>query len=89
MSNFVSFGLRQISLAERSHSSFALIVISCVHVRNFFLFPVMPMRGVSGRSKLMKVGLRIGIRRLSADGGHSLLGQRECTDRERNRFCKL
>jgi hypothetical protein len=45
--------------------------------------------GVSGRSKLMKVGLRIGIRRLSADGGHSLLGQRECTDRERNRFCKL
>jgi hypothetical protein len=45
-----------ISLSERSHSSFAL-VISYVQVRNCFLFLVMPMRVVSGKSKLMRVGL--------------------------------
>jgi hypothetical protein len=32
----------------------------------FFLFPVMLMRVVSVRSKLMRVGLRTGIRRLRA-----------------------
>jgi hypothetical protein len=58
-----------ISLAERSHSSFALIV-SCVQVRICFLFPTMPMRVVSGRSMPMRVGLRTGILKLrvSIDG---------------------
>jgi hypothetical protein len=54
-----------ISLAERSRSSFALVV-SCVKVRNCFLFLVMPMRVVSGRSRPMRVGLHIGIIRLRA-----------------------
>jgi hypothetical protein len=52
-----------ISLTERSHSNFALIV-SCVQVRNCFLFPAMPMRVVNGRPKPMRIGLRTGIRRL-------------------------
>jgi hypothetical protein len=54
-----------ISLAERSRSSFALIVL-CVQVRICFLFPVMPMRVVSGKSKPMRVGLHTGILRLRA-----------------------
>jgi hypothetical protein len=54
-----------ISLAERSHLSFALAVF-CVHVRICFLFPVMPTRVVSGKSKLMRVGLRTRILRLRA-----------------------
>jgi hypothetical protein len=37
-----------------------------VQVRSFFLFPVMPMRVVSGKSKLMRVELRTGILRLRA-----------------------
>jgi hypothetical protein len=35
-------------------------------VRNYFLFPVMPMRVVSGILKLMRVGLCTGILRLRA-----------------------
>jgi hypothetical protein len=54
-----------ISLVERSHSSFALVV-SCVQVKNCFLFPAMPMRVVSGKSKPMRVELRTGILRLIA-----------------------
>jgi hypothetical protein len=38
----------------------------CVQVRNCFLFPAMPMRVMSGKSKLMRVGLCIGILRLRA-----------------------
>jgi hypothetical protein len=49
-----------ISLAERSRSSFALIVF-CVQVRNCFLLPVMLMRVVSGKSKSMRDGLHTGI----------------------------
>jgi hypothetical protein len=49
-----------ISLAERSRSSFALVVF-CVHVRNCFLLPVMPTRVVNGKSKPMRDGLRTGI----------------------------
>jgi hypothetical protein len=45
-----------ISLAERSHSSLALVV-PCVQVRICFLLQAMPTRVVSGRSKLMRVGL--------------------------------
>jgi hypothetical protein len=37
-----------------------------VQVRSFFLFSVMPMRVVSGKSKLMRVELRTGILRLRA-----------------------
>jgi hypothetical protein len=54
-----------ISLAEHSHSSFALIV-SYVQVRSFFLVSVMPMRVASGRSKLMRVGHHTRTLRLRA-----------------------
>jgi hypothetical protein len=54
-----------ISLVERSRSSFALVV-SCVQVRIYFLLPKMLMSVVSGRSKLMRAGLRNGILRLRA-----------------------
>jgi hypothetical protein len=54
-----------ISFAERSHSRFALVV-SCVQVRGFFLFPVTPMMVTNGRSKLMRVGHRTGILKLRA-----------------------
>jgi hypothetical protein len=49
-----------ISLAEHSHLSFALVVF-CVQVRNYFLFPMMPTRVVSGMSKPMRVGLHTRI----------------------------
>jgi hypothetical protein len=52
-----------ISLAERSRSSFALIVF-CVQVRNCFLSLAMLTRVVSGKSKPMRVGLRTRILRL-------------------------
>jgi hypothetical protein len=52
-----------ISLAERSCSSFALVIF-CVQVRNCFLFLVMPMKVVSEKSKPMRVGLRTRIHRL-------------------------
>jgi hypothetical protein len=52
-----------ISLAERSCSSFALVIF-CVQVRNCFLFLVMPMKVVSGKSKPMRVGLRTRIHSL-------------------------
>jgi hypothetical protein len=51
---------RWICLGEHSHSSFALVV-SCVQVRIFFLFLVMPMRGASERSKPMRIGCLIRI----------------------------
>jgi hypothetical protein len=35
-----------------------------VHVRNYFLFPAMPMRAVSGKSRPRRVGLYTGILRL-------------------------
>jgi hypothetical protein len=54
-----------IGLAERSHSSFTLVVF-CVQVRNYFLLPTMPMRVVSGKSKPMRVGLHTRILRLRA-----------------------
>jgi hypothetical protein len=59
----VIFSSPWISLDERSRSSFALVV-SCVPVRIYFLFPAMPMRVVRGRSKPMKVGLRTRIFKL-------------------------
>jgi hypothetical protein len=54
-----------ISLAERSRSSFALVVF-CVQVSNYFLFPTMPTRVVSEKSKPMRVRLRTRILRLRA-----------------------
>jgi hypothetical protein len=54
-----------ISLSERSHSSFALVV-SCVQVRSFFLFSVMSTMVASGRSQPMRVGYHTGILRLRA-----------------------
>jgi hypothetical protein len=52
-----------ISLAERSRSNFTLVV-SSMQVRNCFFFPVMSTRVVSGRWKLIRVGLHTGILRL-------------------------
>jgi hypothetical protein len=37
-----------------------------VQVRNCFLFPLMPTRVVSGKSKPMRIGLRTGILKLRA-----------------------
>jgi hypothetical protein len=54
-----------ICLVEHSHSSFALIV-SCVQVRNCFLFLAMPMRVVSGKSRPMRVEVRTRILSLRA-----------------------
>jgi Na+-driven multidrug efflux pump len=48
-----------VSLADHSHSSFALVV-SYVQVWNCFLFPVMLTRVVSGKSKPIRIGLRTG-----------------------------
>jgi hypothetical protein len=56
----VVFWTPRISLAERSHSTFALVV-SCLQVRSFFLFLVVPVRDASRRSKPMKDGHRTGI----------------------------
>jgi hypothetical protein len=56
-------GSHWISLAERSRSSFALVVFR-VQVRNCFLLLVMPTRVVSGKYKPMRDGLRTGILRL-------------------------
>jgi hypothetical protein len=54
-----------ISLAECSHSIFALVVF-CVQVRNCFLLPTMPTKVVSGKSEPMRVGFHTGILRLRA-----------------------
>jgi hypothetical protein len=59
----VTFWSPWISLAERSHSSFALNVF-CVQVRNYVLLPMILMSVVSGKSKPMRVGLHTGILRL-------------------------
>jgi hypothetical protein len=74
-----------ISLAKRSHVCFTLVV-SCVQVRICFLFPAMPTRVVSGRSKLLTVGLRTRILRLRASmdgilfkGEENVLNVRETT----------
>jgi hypothetical protein len=61
----VIFWSTWISFTERSRSNFALVVF-CVQVRNCFLFPVMPTRVVSGRSKPMRVGVCTGILKLRA-----------------------
>jgi hypothetical protein len=49
-----------ISLIERSRSNFPLVVFY-VQVRNCFLYPAMPTRVVSGKSKLMRVELHTRI----------------------------
>jgi hypothetical protein len=54
-----------ITMDMGSRSSFTLVV-SCVQVRNFFLFPAMMMRDASGRSKPMRVGHHTRILRLRA-----------------------
>jgi hypothetical protein len=65
----VTFWSLWISLVERSHSSFALVV-SCVQVTSFFLFLTMLTRVGSGRSKPMRVGILtriLGLRALMDD----------------------
>jgi hypothetical protein len=59
----VIFWSPQISLAERSCSSFALVIF-CVQVRSCFLLLAMLMKVVSGKSKPMRVGLCTRILRL-------------------------
>jgi hypothetical protein len=65
-----------ISLAERSRSSFALVVLFiCVQVRIFLLLPVMPARAVSERSRLRRAEFPTETRRCrSFEEAHSLLG---------------
>jgi hypothetical protein len=72
-----------ISLAERSRSRFALVV-TCVQVNLYFVFPAMPTRVVSGKSKPMRVGLCTMILRLRASmddilfkGEENVLNMRE------------
>jgi hypothetical protein len=85
----VIFWSSWISLAERSHSSFALDVF-CVQVRNCFLLPAMPMRVVSGKSKPTRVGLCTGILRLRAPmDGILFYGKKNVLIIERNCFRKL
>jgi hypothetical protein len=81
----VAFRSRRISLAERSRSSFALVVLFiCVQVRIFLLLPAMPTRAVSGRSRLRRAEFPTGTRRcMSSEEVHSLLGRRACAYRER------
>jgi hypothetical protein len=60
----VAFGSRRISLAERSRSNFALVVLFiCVQVRIFLLLPATPTRAVSGRSRSMRAGFSTGTHR--------------------------
>jgi hypothetical protein len=78
-----------ISLAERSGSSFALVLF-CVQVRNCFLLPVIPTRVISGRSKPMRDRLRTGILRLRVPmDGILLQGKENVLTVEKNRFRKL
>jgi hypothetical protein len=61
-----------------------------VQVRNCFLFPVMPTRVVSGKSKPMRVGLHTGILRLRAPmDGILFYSKGDVLIVERNCFCKL
>jgi hypothetical protein len=80
MSSFVAFGSQQISLAEHSRSSFALVILSCVHVRIFFLvLLVMPTRAVSRRSRPMRDEFPTGTHRhRSSEEAHFILGRRVC-----------
>jgi hypothetical protein len=76
MSSFMTFGSRRISLAERSHSSFVVVVVLLsVWVMIFLLLPATLTRAISGRFRLMRVGLPTETRKCrSSDEGHSLLG---------------
>jgi hypothetical protein len=61
-----------------------------VQVRNRFLFPVMPARVVSGKSKPVRVGLHTGILRLRAPMDIILFqGKENVLIDERNCFRKL
>jgi hypothetical protein len=59
-------------------------------VRNYFLFLMMPMRVVSGKSRLKRVGLHTGILRLRAPMDDILFqGKENVLIVERNRFRKI
>jgi hypothetical protein len=61
-----------------------------MQVRNCFLLSAMPTRVVSGKSKLMRVGLRTGILRLRMLMDDILFYSKEnVLTVERNRFLKL
>jgi hypothetical protein len=60
----MTFGSWWISLAERSCSSFVLIVLFiCVQVRIFLLLSATPTRAVSGRSRLRRTVFPTGTHR--------------------------
>jgi hypothetical protein len=56
-----------------------------VQVRNYFLSPAMPMRVVSGKFRLSRVGLRIGILMLIM----LMDAKKNVLNVERNHFRKL
>jgi hypothetical protein len=67
-----------------------LLWFFCVQVRNCFLFPAMPMRVISGKSKPISVGLRTRILKLRASmDGILFYGKENVLTVERNHFCKL
>jgi hypothetical protein len=84
MSSFVAFGPRQISLTERSHSSFALVIFFLCAGEDLPPPSDNAEEAVSGRSKSMRTGFPTGTRRRrSSDEEHSLLGRRACAYDER------
>jgi hypothetical protein len=64
--------------------AFLLLFLSGVQVRIFFLLSMMPMRVVSGRSRLMMAMFPTGTHKCrSSEEVHSLLGRRVCAYCER------
>jgi hypothetical protein len=87
----MAFESQRISLVGRSCSIFCFcgFCFICVQVRIFLLLPVMPTRAVTRRYRPMRARFPTGTHRCrSLEEAHSLLGQRVCAYRERQRFCK-
>jgi hypothetical protein len=79
MSSFMAFGSRQISLAKRHRSDFALVVSCLCVVRIFLLLLAMPTSVVNGTSRPMRAGFTTGTHRCrSFEEAHSLLERRVC-----------
>jgi hypothetical protein len=84
MSSFVSFGSRQISLAERSRSSFAPIVFILCAGEDLPPSSCDADEGYQWEIQLMRAGFPTGTRRCrSYEEAHSLLGRIVYAYRER------